>query len=52
MINNFLSIYFKGAQCRVHTRQGNFNFFKVREFYVLSGKNEFVQKCQGNVREF
>ena len=32
--------------------QGNLNFFKVREFYVVSGKNEFLLKCQGNVREF
>ena len=24
----------------------------VREFYVLSGKNECLLKCQGNVREF
>ena len=32
--------------------QGNFNFFKVREFYVVSGKNACFQKCQGNVREF
>ena len=32
--------------------QGNLNFFKVREFYVLSGKNEYFLKCQGNVRKF
>ena len=25
---------------------------KVREFYVVSGKPECFQKCQGNVREF
>ena len=35
---------------------GKFNFFQgqgiVREFYVVSGKNECFQKCQGNVREF
>ena len=24
----------------------------VREFYVVSGKNECLLKCQGNVREF
>ena len=24
----------------------------VREFYVVSGKNECFLKCQGNVREF
>ena len=36
---------------RVQTRQrkcqGNFNFFKVREFYGLSGQNEILSKCQG-----
>ena len=40
---------------RVHTRQGNvgnLNFFKVREFYVVSVKNGYLLKCQGNVREF
>ena len=35
---------------------GKFEFFQgqgiVREFYVLSGKNECVLRCQGNVREF
>ena len=35
---------------------GKFKFFQgqgiVREFYVVSGKNEFLLKCQGNVREF
>ena len=35
---------------------GKFNFFQgqgiVREFYVVSGKNECLLKCQGNVREF
>ena len=34
---------------------GKFNFFQgqviVREFYDVSGKNEILQKCQGNVRE-
>ena len=34
--------------------QGNLNFFKVsvREFYVVSVKNRYLLKCQGNVREF
>ena len=27
--------------------QGNLNFFKVREFYVVSGKHECLLKCQG-----
>ena len=35
---------------------GKFKFFQgqgiVREFYVMSGKNECFLKCQGNVREF
>ena len=35
---------------------GKFKFFQgqgiVREIYVVSGKNEFLLKCQGNVREF
>ena len=26
--------------------------FKVREFCDVSGKNESLQKCQGNVGEF
>ena len=38
--------------------QGNLNFLFsqgqgfVREFCDVSGKNEILQKCQGNVREF
>ena len=34
--------------------QGNLIFFKVRELsgnFMLSGKNEILLKCQGNVRE-
>ena len=35
---------------------GKFNFFPgqgiVREFYVVSVKNGYLLKCQGNVREF
>ena len=35
---------------------GKFYFFQgqgiVREFYVVSGKNECFLKCQGIVREF
>ena len=41
---------------RVREMSGKFNFFQgqgiVREFYVVSGKNECFLKCQGNVREF
>ena len=41
---------------RVREMSGKFKFFQgqgiVREFYVVSGKNEGFQKCQGNVREF
>ena len=42
----------------IHVREmsGKFKFFQgqgiVREFYVVSVKNEFLLKCQGNVREF
>ena len=35
---------------------GKFKFFQgqgiVREFYVVSVKNRYLLKCQGNVREF
>ena len=35
---------------------GKFKFFQgqgiVREFYVVSVKNGYLLKCQGNVREF
>ena len=35
---------------------GKFKFFQsqgiIREFCDVSGKNEILQKCQGNVREF
>ena len=41
---------------RVREMSGKFKFFQgqgiVREFYVVSGKNECLLKCQGNVREF
>ena len=44
---------------RVHTRQGNVREIKknqgqgiVRKFYVVSVKNGYLLKCQGNVREF
>ena len=44
---------------RVHTCQGNVREISVfqgqgivREFYVVSVKNECLLKCQGNVREF
>ena len=45
---------------RVHMRQGNvrefLSFFQgqgiVREFHIVSGKNEILSKCQGIVREF
>ena len=42
----------------IHVREmsGKFNLFQgqgiVREFYVVSGKNGYLLKCQGNVREF
>ena len=41
---------------RVREMSGKFKFFQgqgiVREIYVVSGKNEWFLKCQGNVREF
>ena len=42
----------------IHVREmsGKFKIFQgqgiVREFHNLSGKIEFLLKCQGNVREF
>ena len=41
---------------RVGEMSGKFKFFQgqgiVREFYVVSVKNGYLLKCQGNVREF
>ena len=41
---------------RVREMSGKFKFFQgqgiVREFYAVSGKNEYLLKCQGNVSEF
>ena len=41
---------------RVREMSGNFKFFQgqgiVREFHIMSGKNEILSKCQGIVREF
>ena len=41
---------------RVREMSGKFKFFQgqgiVREFYVVSVKNGYLLKCQGNVREF
>ena len=41
---------------RVREMSGKLKFFQgqgiVREFYVVSGKNECFLKCQGYVREF
>ena len=40
---------------RIREMSGKLKFFQgqgfVREFY-LSGKNEILSKCQGNVRKF
>ena len=51
----YIYIYISGF-IRVREMSGKFKFFQgqgiVREFYVLSGKNECFLKCQGNVREF
>ena len=41
---------------RVREMSGKFKIFQgqgiVKEFHNLSGKIEFLPKCQGNVREF
>ena len=41
---------------RVREMSGKFKIFQgqgiVREFHNLSGKIEFLLKCQGNLREF
>ena len=41
---------------RVRELSGKFKIFQgqgiVRKFHNLSGKTEFLLKCQGNVREF
>ena len=41
---------------RVREMSGKFKFFQgqgiVREFYVVSVKNRYLQRCRGNVREF
>ena len=48
-------MYFSGF-IRVREMSGKFKFFQgqgiVREFYVVSVKNRYLLKCQGNVREF
>ena len=49
-------VYRDSGFIRVREMSGKFKFFQgqgiIREFYVVSGKNEFLLKCQGNVREF
>ena len=52
---SFHYIYYTGF-IRVREMSGKFKIFQgqgiVREFHNLSGKIEFLLKCQGNVREF
>ena len=52
----FFCIHSLSGFIRVREMSGKFKFFQgqgiVREFYVVSGKNECLLKCQGNVREF
>ena len=47
---------FSAGFIRVREMSGKFKFFQgqgiVREFYVVSVKNRYLLKCQGNVREF
>ena len=49
-------IYIGTGFIRVRQMSGKFKFFQgqeiVREFYVVSVKNKYLLKCQGNVREF
>ena len=46
----------KSGFIRIREMSGKFKFFQgqgiVREFYVVSVKNGYLLKCQGNVREF
>ena len=48
--------FLKPGFIRVREMSGKFKFFQgqgiVREFYVVSVKNSYLLKCQGNVREF
>ena len=40
-------------QFRVHTHQGNLIFFSsAGNSVICKGKNEVLQNCQGNFREF
>ena len=49
-------VVFPAGFIRVRDMSGKFKFFQgqgiVREIYVVSVKNRYLLKCQGNVREF
>ena len=53
-INN--TFHAQSGFIRVREMSGKFKIFQgqgiVREFHNLSGKIEFLLKCQGDVREF
>ena len=52
----WLKVMIGPGYIRVREMSGKFKIFQgqgiVREFHNLSGKIEFLLKCQGNVREF
>ena len=56
LFTNFISLVKISGFIHVREMSGKFKFFQgqgiVREFYVVSGKNESLLKCQGDVREF
>ena len=52
----YLVYFWRSGFIRVREMSGKFKIFQgqgiVREFHNLSGKIEFLLKCQGGVREF
>ena len=55
-ISWYMRLWYLSGFIRVREMSGKFKFFQgqgiVREFYVVSVKNRYLLKCQGNVREF
>ena len=56
IFNRITALVHTAGFIRVREMSGKFKIFQgqgiVREFHNLSGKIEFLLKCQGNVREF
>ena len=54
--SNATRLVYTAGFIRVREMSGKFKIFQgqgiVREFHNLSGKIEFLLKCQGDVREF